>query len=167
MDAAVDLFDVIVESEFEGEPFPETHILSDERLGQLYSQIEGLTKIKDDLKAEVQRRLHRGGAVPGFQLVNYTPRSTWKDAALDALSHATFDEDMISEEVINKLWQSKLLSPTQALKALGTGSEGAAKVLEDLIDRPEKRPIVAPEGDRRKTWEGKPPESMFDDETGE
>lgn len=167
MDAAVDLFDVIVESEFNGEEFPETTTLSSERLGQLYSQIEGLTKIKDDLKAEVQRRLHRGIEVPGFQLVNYTPRSQWKDGAEDKLHPDTFDEDMIAEEIVDKLWQRKMLSPTQALKVLGKGNEGAMNVLEDLIDRPPKRPIVAPEGDRRKTWEGRPPEQMFADESGD
>lgn len=166
MEAATELFDVIVDSEFNGETFPETTTLTDERLGALYAQIEGLTKIKDDLKAEVQRRLHRGKHVPGYQLVNYTPRSQWKEGAETVLHPDTFDEDVIAPDVINRLWRLEMLSPTQAIKALGKGDEGTLDTIESLIERPNKRPIVAPEGDRRKTWEGKPPEAMFDDETG-
>ena len=165
MDAATELFDVVIEAEFNGEEFPETTTLTDERLGALYSQIEGLTKIKDDLKAELQRRLHRGAKVPGYQLVNYTPRSQWKDEAEGELHPDTFDQDAIPQELIDKLWQRKMLSPTQALKIVGKNNEGVANLLENLIDRPDKRPIVAPEGDRRKTWEGKPPEQMFEDES--
>lgn len=165
MEAAVDLFDVIVESEFEGKEFPETGTLTNERLGQLYAQIEGLSKIRDDLKAEMQRRLHRGMSVPGFQLVNYTPRSQWKEGALEALNPESHDESVLPTEVIDRLWKKSLLSPTQAIKVLGQGNEGVAEVLEDLIDRPAKRPVVAPEGDRRKPWEGAPPEEMFADES--
>jgi hypothetical protein len=167
MDAAVDLFDVIVDSEFKGEEFPETVSLTDERLGQLYSQIEGLTKIKEDLKAELQRRLHRGTHVPGYQLVNYTPRSQWKEGAVDKLDPDTFDEDEFDPSVIDKIWKREILSPTQALKVLKGAGDATLDVLENLIDRPDKRPIVAPEGDRRKTWEGKPPEQMFSDESGD
>lgn len=165
MDAAVDLFDTIVESEFEGEAFPETHTLTNDRLAVLYSQITGLTKIAEDLKSELQRRLHRGIPVPGYQLVNYTPRSSWTDEAEEALSPETFDQDAIDQDVIDKLWQRKMLSPTQALKMVSKGDEATAKYLESLIDRPDKRPVVAPEGDRRKPWEGRAPEAMFEDET--
>lgn len=167
MDAATELFDVILEAEFEGEEFPEAVTLTDERLGTLYSQIEGLTKIKDDLKAELQRRLHRGAKVPGYQLVNYTPRSQWKEGAPEALHPDTFDQDVLDEDTVNRLWKLEILTPTQALKVVGKNDEATVDVLESLIDRPPKRPVVAPEGDRRKTWEGRPPEQMFDDETGD
>lgn len=161
MDAAVDLFDTMIEAEIEGDLFPETATLTNDRLAVLYAQATGLTKIADDLKAELQRRLHRGIPVPGYQLVNYTPRSSWKPEAEEKLDPETFDEDVIPEEVIEQLWQRKMLSPTQALKVLGKGNEAAAKYLEGLIDRPAKRPVVAPEGDKRKPWTGVPPEAMF------
>lgn len=144
---AAELFDVIVESEFIDGPgtFPETETLSDERLGALYTQIRGLTKIADDLKAETQRRLHRGVKVPGFQLVSYTPTRKWKPEAAEAL--VDFDE----------LMSTKLVSPTQAEKILKDEYADIA----DLVEVPPKRPIVAPEGDRRKPWSGPLPEDMF------
>lgn len=146
MSDAVELFDVIVDAEAGGSEFPETALLDDDLLGRLYAQVSGLTKIKDDLKAEVQRRLYRGSAVPGFQLVNYTPPRKWKAGA----------EEELDDRAV--LWSKKLLTPTQAVKILG---EEAGQIA-DLIESPDIRPVVAPEGDRRKTWGGLPPEQMFE-----
>lgn len=171
MREAADLFDVIVEAEFDDGPgaFPETGSLTDTRLGELYAQITGLTKIKDDLKEEVQRRLHRGGTVPGFQLVSYTPPRKWSETAIEALDPDLVDEDVIDISTAQKLWARKLLTPTQALLVLKKdGIDGEAHALvESLVDSPEKRPVVAPVGDRRKTWTGVPPEQMFPDMTEE
>lgn len=154
VEAAAELFDVIVEAEFADGPgaFPETESLSDERLGALYSQIIGLTKIAEDLKAETQRRLHRGRTVPGFKLVSYTPVRRWNDEAAEKLKNTQ----------IKGLWKDPaLVTPTQALKIVAK-SPSDVEMLTEMIVAPDKRPIVAPEGDRRKTWEGKPPEAMFD-----
>lgn len=152
---AQDLFDVVVEAEFEGhdiaEGFPETGALTNDRLGALLAQVEGLVKIKDDLKEEAQRRLHRGDSVPGYQLVSYTPPRKWTENALSEIEH---DPDLPA------LWKPKqLLTPKQALTLLGEQAE----LIEALIDTPDKRPVVAREGDRRKTWTGTPPEQMFPD----
>lgn len=152
--SARDLFDTIVEAEFADGPgaFPETASLTDTRLGELLTQIMGLIDIRDDLKEEVQRRLHRGGTVPGFKLVSYTPARKWVEQATEELSDSTLPE----------VWApQKLLTPTQALKVVGDDEDTIARLTE-LIIVPDKRPIVAPENDRRKTWEGKPPEQMFD-----
>jgi hypothetical protein len=161
MDAAVDLFDTMIEAEAEGDLFPELVTLSNDRLGVLYAQIKGLVDLESDLKAEMQRRLHRGQTVPGFQLVNYTPRSSWKPEADEVLNPETYDEDVVAPEIIETIYELKRKSPTQAIKALGKSNENAAAFLETLIERPEKRPVVAPEGDSRKPWTGLPPEAMF------
>src|SRR5690606_17592693 len=58
-----------------------------------------------------------------------------------------------------------LVSPTTAEKVLGT--EVYPVLVADLVTKPDKRPVVAREGDRRSKWEGKAPEDMFADETGE
>ena len=161
VEEARDLFDTVVEAEFEGhdiaDGFPETGALTNERLGLLLSQVEGLIQIKDDLKEEAQRRLHRGDIVPGYQLVSYTPPRKWVDGAM---------QEMEGNEDIPPLYKPKaLLTPKQALTLMGE----KASLIEDLIDTPDKRPVVAREGDRRKTWTGTPPEQMFtdlsDDET--
>ncbi len=147
MEAAADMFDEIVESEFDGEEF-DAGALTDERLGQLYDQILGLTTLAKDMKAEVNRRLHRGRSVPGFHLVSYTPPRAWKDEAEEELSQGGYDQ----------LWTKKLVTPTQAIKILGDDADD----ITDLVDVPDKRPVAAPVTDRRKPWAGKPPEEMFD-----
>lgn len=164
VEAAAELFDTIVEAEFADGPgaFPETGSLSDERLGGLLAQVMGLTKIQEALKEEAQRRLHRGTKVKGFKLVSYTPHRRWTEEAAEELKHTK----------VPGIWKEpELVSPTQAIKAMATTldkptikarEEEAAKQLAELIVAPDKRPIVAPEGDRRKEWGGKPPEEMFD-----
>jgi hypothetical protein len=108
------------------------------------------------LKAEAERRLYRGGSVPGFQLVNYTPARKWKEGADEALSF----------EDVPELWVKKMVTPTQAVKIAEANAEDwDVEALQTLIDVPDKRPVVAPEGDRRKPWTGRPPEAMFDDES--
>lgn len=154
VESAASLFDTVVEAEFADGPgsFPETTSLTDTRLGELLVQITGLIDIHKDLKEEAQRRLHRGGSVPGFQLVSYTPPRKWKEQATEELDIHGLEE----------LWTSKLITPTQALKILKDDDANLA-LIGDLIDTPDKRPIVAPEGDRRATWTGRPPEQMFPD----
>jgi hypothetical protein len=151
MSKAADLFTAQTDAEYSDGPgsFPETTALTDTRLGELLAQVSGLIDIHKDLKAEAERRLYRGGSVPGYQLVNYTPRRDWKNGAEEELAES---ED---------LWTRKLVTPTAAEKLLG--KEGYAQI-EVLVNKPDKRPIVAPVGDRRKTWEGKAPEAMFEDE---
>lgn len=160
IEKAADLFDA------EAEGFPETDTLTDERLGSLLTQINGVRKLYDSLKEEAQRRLFRGEHVPGWQLVNYTPPRTWENGAEEWLDpQAQRDEGAIlSRAQRAMLWTDpQLLSPTKAL-ALFKGNEEATELLTEIIEIPEKRPVVAPEGDRRKTWEGKAPEDMFSDE---
>lgn len=152
VDAASGLFDEIAEIEFlDGVgAVPNPVSLTDTRLGELLTMAAGLHDIYKDLKEEAQRRLHRGDAVPGYQLVNYTPPRKWKEGAERVLAKKP------------ELWTDpKLLTPTQAEKILGP--EVYPKI-EKLVIKPDKRPVIAKEGDRRKTWEGKPPEAMFPDD---
>lgn len=153
---AANLFTTIVEAEFaDGSgAFPETASLSDERLGSLLAQVQGLLQISDDLKAEAQRRLYRGTPVPGFKLVSYSPPRGWKESATQHLAR-----DL-------PIWKPPtLMTPTQALKAVPE-DDPARKQVEMMIVTPEKRPVVAPEGDRRKEWGGVPAEQMFDNMEG-
>jgi hypothetical protein len=153
MARATEFFDAQVEAEFETGPgtFLETGTLTDTRLGELLAQITGLIEIHKDLKAEAERRLYRGDSVPGFQLVNYSPPRKWRDGAEEALAE---DEN---------LWARKLITPTAAEKLLGE----EYSTVEALVDKPDKRPVVAKVGDRRSVWQGKPPEAMFADESGD
>lgn len=167
MEQAVDLFDAVIEAEFETGNLPDTSTLSDTRLGELLAQIEGLVSLKDDLKDEVQRRLHRGGAVPGYKLVSYTPPRKWTEDADTALDPDTSEREGLDAEMLTAIWTRALVTPKKALGALkAKGVDKPEAALAGLIDTPAKRPVAAREGDRRKDWEGVPPEQMFDDESG-
>lgn len=147
------LFEAVQDAEFTDGPgaLPDVGALSNERLGELLQQALGITKITGELKAEAQRRLHRAESVKGFQLVSYTPRRQWKDRAQEGLG-----------ELVGVWTEPVLMTPTQALAAVkGTEEE---KVVERWVHAPDKRPVIAPEGDRRKPWTGAAPEAMFKNE---
>lgn len=150
IEAGADLFDVIGEAEYANGPgsFPETSGLTDERLGDLLTQISALVDLHADLKAEAQRRLFRGAQIPGFKLVSYTPPRKWKEGAAEIITNA-------------ELFKPKaLITPLQAIKLVGDEQIG------HLIDVPDRRPVIGKTNDRRREWDGRPPEAMFDDEQG-
>lgn len=159
MAAATDLFDVIVEAEFNDGPgaFPETDTLDNDALGSLLTQINGLVKIQEDLKEEAQRRLHRGEKVAGFKMVGYTPPRKWTADAAEELA-----------DVYPAIYIKKMLTPKQALalvqSEVGDGSDSPINI---FIETPGPRPVIAAEGDRRKEWTGTPPEQMFSDMDGD
>lgn len=151
---AKDLFEVVDEAEINHADVG-INLLPADDLGSLLRQATALVKLAGSLKEEAQRRLYRGEAVPGFQLVSHTPKRTWKEDAVITLDPSNDD---LPAEVTKKLWQTSLITPTQALKAVGKAQE---KLLADLINVPDKYPVVAAEGDRRATWAGRAPEDMF------
>lgn len=160
IEEAAELFDVVTQAEYEDGPgsFPETVSLSNEQLGSLYAQIRGLKDIMDDLRAEAERRLYRGQEVPGFHLVNYSPPRKWREDAQDEIAAGI---DGLSSRQRNALFREPtLVTPAAAEKLLGP--EDYAKI-KALVDKPDKRPVIAPVGDRRSAWEGRPPEQMFPD----
>ena len=155
IDSAADLFNVVQDAEFQGEP-ADPGLLTDDKLGEMLAQANRVVKLQADLKAEAQRRLHRGTPVPGFKLVGYQPPRTWLPGADEAFE----DDDL--------LWgEPKLLSPTQAerLARRGGGFGDLLHRVKELTDTPTKRPVIAPENDRRADWTGAAPEAMFADLT--
>lgn len=163
--SASSLFDAVTEAEFENGPgsMPDVTALSDERLGVLLDQIMALEGLKDDLKAEAQRRQHRGHVIPGFKMVGYTPSRKWRPEATEVLSEMGTLRDEIGEEATAAVWKKSLLTPKQAVAAMkAAGVEDAEDVLAPYVEAAPPRPVIAREGDRRKTWSGAPPERMFD-----
>lgn len=160
---AVAVFDVITETEFkEGSgSLPDTALMDNDTLGDLLDKAEGLVKLVKEMKAEAQRRLHRGEEVTGYHLVSYTPPRHWNEEAPDSLSPGNKEEGVLPEDVASLLWQPEVLvSPTQALKLVGKDRE---KLLEPFIVAPDKRPVAARVTDRRKKWTSRAPEDMFDE----
>jgi hypothetical protein len=153
-DAAAEMFSVIGDAEFENGPgsFPETGTLDDATLGRLLKQATDLEGIRKDLKEEAQRRLLRGRDVPGYKLVSYTPRREWTPNATEELHD---DYPHFFKEV--------MITPTQALELLKNAKGEQATVSDAYVVSPPKRPMIAGEGDRRKSWVDESATAMFDD----
>lgn len=159
IEAATELFEAITDADLseEGAEALNVGLMDGTRLGDLYTQIRGLVKLHDEMKAEVQRRLHRGEEVAGYDLRKYQPARHWTPEAEETLARD------------KRLWTApKLMSPTQALIAV-KGDEKATRVLEKkFIVKPDARPVVSSgPKDKRARWEGRPPEEMFADESAE
>jgi len=152
MTNAAALFDAVVEAEFNGAEANTLDAggLDSTTLGQLLAQVTGLTSLKDSLKEEAQRRLHRGEEVPGFWLVNYSPVRTWKADAEQGLAK-------LPKKITHT--DPTLRTPKQVLTLLGKDGD---KVIGDLIDTPEKRPVISTGAkDKRSKWTERAPEDMF------
>lgn len=95
------------------------------------------------VESRVHSELQHGNPVPGFKLViGRQGNRAWineQDAESTLKSFRLKQDEMYSR---------KLITPTQALKIL-KGSEIRIKKLEEIITRPEGKPTVVPESDKR------------------
>jgi Asp-tRNA(Asn)/Glu-tRNA(Gln) amidotransferase C subunit len=166
MASASSMFDEVLDAEVSGNPI-DPSLMSNERLGEVLAQMQSVVDLVDDMKAEVQRRLHRGVGVPHFELVNYTPPSSWKEGAKERLAA------LMKAKTIPSLYKDPaIITPKQARTLLKEQADVLALV-EKEIDTHDVKPVVGPSperrklrGDNRKSWNGRAPESMFEDESG-
>ena len=100
--------------------------------------IEGWCKA---IRSEVERRLTANEDVPGYKLVE--GRSNRKYSDQDAVAKALRDAE-IPDEIA---YERSLLGITAMEKAIG--KKKFADVLGDLITKPEGKPTLVPEGDKR------------------
>ena len=112
--------------------------LTDDQLRQALEAkpvIEGwLTAVE----AVIKDRLEAGEGFPGFKLVAGRSLRQWEN---EALAEVTL-EGLLGDEA----YSTKLLSPAQAEKKLGKTRKGE---IEDLIIKPQGKPTLAPESDKR------------------
>lgn len=94
---------------------PDTVLLSDERIAELYAQSEDIAAWAAGIAAEAESRAKTGRAIPGYKLIYgrkgsraYKPDS---DAAVEGVLSMALGEDQMYAP-------RKLLSPTQVEKAL-------------------------------------------------
>ena len=116
--------------------------LGDNALTVAMGRVELIEQWCKSVRAEVERRLTKGVAVPGYKLVEGRKGNrAWSDAkdAQERLS-AVLKRDEMYEE--------KFISPATAEKLLKKDPEGLA-LLEELTHRPEGKLSVAPATDKR------------------
>lgn len=99
------------------------------------------------VRAEAERRLLAGDALPGWKLVQGRrgPRQWTDPEAAEQMLRKTF------RLPVEKAYELKLISPTAAERLATAGDIGARQwpKLQDLIHQPEGKPSVAPESDKR------------------
>jgi hypothetical protein len=126
------------------------------------SKLAAVSVIEDwckAVRAEVERRLFEGTAVPGYKLVQGKRGSRqWRGAEeVESLFKNTF------RLKVEEMYDFSLISPTTAEKRAAAGIIGPkqwAKV-QDLITQSEGKPSVAPELDKRPALVMKPAEEGF------
>jgi hypothetical protein len=94
-----------------------------------------------DLKAHALKQAEKGTTVPGYKLVE--GRSNRKYSDQDAVAKALRDAE-VPDEIA---YERSLLGITAMEKALG--KKKFVDVLGELITKPEGKPTLVPEGDKR------------------
>jgi hypothetical protein len=139
-DKVLELFDALPvepqpEQEYEG-----IGLMDEGQLGSFIEKLGLLEIVANAARREALERLLQGKAIPGWKCVEGRTQRRWGAK---------------EEEVVNTLmgmniepWKRTVISPSQAQKAVGRKAfEGSAA--EQLVVKPEGRPTLAPESDKR------------------
>ena len=112
-----------------------------DRIAQLLPSADAVIDWFRDLKAYALKQAEKGTTVPGYKLVEGRSVRQWsnEDAATEAL------EKLLGEAA----YIVKLISPTQAEKALGRAK---ADEIADFVIKPRGKPSLAPEHDPRPSF---------------
>lgn len=134
-------------------PLASPHLLNVDELARLLPHLDGLVNWAGAVKEHAQLTLMRGGVVPGYKLVEGRSLRRWGDegvasAALEAL-------------LGDSAYSKKLISPSQAEKALGRKKAGE---IADLVIKPVGKPTLAPASDPRPELSGT---DVFSDLSGD
>ena len=122
--------------------FKEKAFLSNEEIADILGYVDGLVKWADGLKENVLSRALEGEEFPGWKVVE--GRSNRKYAVDDieiakAATAAGYDEALI--------WERKLLTLSAMEKMMG--KKDFERVLGKLVEKPQGKPTLAPESDKR------------------
>ena len=112
--------------------------LTDEQLREVLDAKPLIVKFLEAVEAHARERLESGQNFPGYKLVAGRSVRQWCD---ESQAEQTLI-DMLGDDAHER----KLLSPSKAEKALGKKN---AEDLQDLIVKPEGKPTLAPESDKR------------------
>lgn len=133
---------------FVAETIPEARdprLLTDEEIGDWLTQVQGLADYVKCLETYAQQQLQSGKPVPGWKLVEgrSTRRFTDQDAAFKAMEASGIKDAMLYERVP--------ISLTAAEKLLG--KKHFAEVCGNYVEKPKGAPKLAPESDKRPTYD--------------
>ena len=112
--------------------------LTDEQLREVLDAKPLIVKFLEAVEAHAKEKLENGQSFPGYKLVAGRSVRQWCDE-----SQA---EQTLMYMLGDDAHERKLLSPSKAEKALG---KKQASQLSELIVKPEGKPAIAPESDKR------------------
>ena len=127
-------------SQFEELEPPNADTLNDSQLRKALESKKLITSWLDAVEKLVNDRLQAGEKFEGFKLVEGRSIRKWEDEKAAEL----LLEDLLGDEAFEK----KLLTPAKAEKALG---KVKSKGIQGAIIKPEGKPTLAPESDKRKS----------------
>lgn len=131
----------IAQEEF-SEPCPSPSALTLEQIAALLPRLDEMKRWADDVQQYALGQALDGQPVSGYKLVEGRSIRQWRDEddTIKALRKLKYTE--------RDFLKKKLLSITEIEKLLG-GKAKAKPVLETLIHKPEGKPALAPEADKR------------------
>ncbi|HEY7803860.1 MAG TPA: DUF2800 domain-containing protein [Orrella sp.] len=126
----------IVSADFDDLSNPDT--LPDDRVREVLDAKKLITGWLDAVEKHVVERLESGQDFPGYKLVAGRSLRQWEDEKTA--------ETKLVELLDTDAYERKLLTPAKAEKVLG---KKKAVEIADLIVKPEGKPTLAPESDKR------------------
>lgn len=118
--------------------------LTNAEISHYLKECDGIADRIKDLEEEALATILKGENIPGFKAVEGRSNRTFKDPnkAIGLLEKAGFDEAV--------LYERKPLSLSKLEKVVGKKEFGA--ILKDEIVKPQGKPTLAPESDKRKEF---------------
>ena len=133
--------------------------LTDGEIGHILGEIDDLTKWAEDLKAAALTKIQEGGDIPGWKVVEGKSNRKFKDgteekAIVAAARKAGFEKAL--------LYETKMLTLSQIEKLMG--KKTFTEALGQYVVKPQGKPTLAPESDKRASIIGGNARDVFAEE---
>lgn len=133
--------------------------LTDGEIGHILGEIDDLTKWAEDLKAAALTKIQEGGDIPGWKVVEGKSNRKFKDgteekAIVAAARKAGFEKAL--------LYETKMLTLSQIEKLMG--KKTFTEALGQYVVKPQGKPTLVPESDKRASIIGGNARDVFAEE---
>lgn len=122
--------------------YKEKLILTPEDIAEVLKQVDGLVSFADDIKSSALSKALEGEEIPGYKVVEGRSNRKYSGSEEQVVSQATgagYDEAL--------LYERKLLGISAMEKMMG--KKQFAEVLGGLVEKPQGKPTLVPESDKR------------------
>lgn len=133
------------------------HVLSDGELGDALNASTGLNRWATDIKAEAEKRIESGRAVPGWKIVEGRSVRSFSGSESDIISAA---EAAGTPRAM--LFETQMITLSQMEKVMGKKAFAAA--MHDYVVKPPGKPTLVPESDKRPSITAQSAKDAFADE---